>query len=64
MPFVTIPGLKGLLYVPDGCDNASKKHACDDCYACQGCADTRCSVCREEKPPPGRGGPTKKPIKP
>ncbi len=45
MPFIKVPGLKGLLYVPATNDDAPKKHACNDCYSCQLCADSRCKVC-------------------
>ncbi len=45
MPFVTVPGLKGKVYVsqqPVGC---VKKHPCKDCFSCQNCSGDRCRVC-------------------
>lgn len=50
MPFITVPGIKGMLYVPEAVDISIKKHDCKDCFSCQMCADSRCSVCRGEKP--------------
>ncbi len=48
MAWVTVPGLKGLVYVPDDAGRLSKKHPCSTCYACQWCDETRCRVCRSE----------------
>lgn len=53
MPFIRVPGLKGLLYVPEANDDAIRKHACEDCYSCQLCADSRCKVCIGGKPATG-----------
>jgi len=47
MPFVTVPGLKGKVYIPDDKPECSKKHPCRDCYSCQMCSDDRCEVCRD-----------------
>ena len=49
MPFVEMPGIVGLVYVPDEEDAASKKHNCPDCFHCQWCSDARCAECRREK---------------
>jgi len=49
MPFVTVPGLKGKVYVPEQQSTALKKHRCKDCYSCQMCSDDRCNVCRRQQ---------------
>ena len=54
MPFVTIPGLKGKVYVPES-DNTGKKHPCRDCFSCQHCSDDRCAVCRTQGKNNGQG---------
>ena len=53
MAFVTVPGLKGKVFVPQGRTGEGKKHPCRDCYACQSCGDDRCQVCRRQSPDPG-----------
>jgi len=45
MPFVTVPGLKGKVYVPEKPQEIAKKHPCRDCYFCQSCSDDRCRMC-------------------
>jgi hypothetical protein len=45
MPFVTVPGLKGKVYAPEGSWEIPKKHPCADCFSCQQCSDDRCRVC-------------------
>ncbi|HIJ56793.1 MAG TPA: hypothetical protein HPQ03_11810 [Deltaproteobacteria bacterium] len=50
MAFVTIPGIEGKVYVPDEKPDCAKKHNCRDCHSCQMCGDTRCQVCRTDKP--------------
>jgi len=45
MSFVSVPGLKGKVYVPDGYRQCSKKYPCQDCFSCQQCSDDRCRVC-------------------
>ncbi|MBW2468604.1 MAG: hypothetical protein JRE88_15780 [Deltaproteobacteria bacterium] len=47
MPFKTVRGLKGKLYVPDPAEGVRRKHPCKDCYTCQLCSDDRCRVCRD-----------------
>jgi hypothetical protein len=49
VPFETVRGLKGKVYVPEQPAEEARKHTCDDCYACQLCSDDRCSVCRNGK---------------
>ena len=49
MPFVTVPGLKGKLYVPETHKNCARKHPCKDCFSCDRCSDDRCNVCRSGK---------------
>jgi hypothetical protein len=64
VPFKRMRGVVGLVYVPD-CNqsDATRKHPCRDCHACQGCDDTRCAVCLRRKAPAApcggrkRGGP-------
>jgi hypothetical protein len=45
MPFITVPGLKGKVYVPQEAQGSFKKNPCKDCYSCQLCSDDRCGVC-------------------
>ena len=45
MPFESVPGLKGKVYVPAESREGSKKYPCKDCFACQHCSDDRCGVC-------------------
>ncbi|MGB5746678.1 MAG: hypothetical protein WBM69_06845 [Desulfobacterales bacterium] len=45
MPFESIPGLKGKVYVPEESREGSKKYSCQDCFSCQQCSDDRCGVC-------------------
>lgn len=52
MPFVSIPGMPGRLYVPERRPECPKKFACKDCFSCEFCADDRCRVCREKHTPP------------
>jgi hypothetical protein len=54
MAFVTIPGFKGKLYVPEETPGSLKKHPCKDCYACQICSDDRCNLCLIQKSCGGR----------
>ncbi|GEM_PF-2061982 len=45
MPFVRVPGLKGLVWEPETHAEQKKKHPCKDCHHCQMCGDDRCTVC-------------------
>ncbi|MCF8075723.1 MAG: hypothetical protein K9K63_16435 [Desulfotignum sp.] len=49
MPFVSIPGMPGRLYVPGERAECVKKFPCKDCFSCEYCSDDRCRVCRGEK---------------
>ncbi|HNR12134.1 MAG TPA: hypothetical protein PKM59_02345 [Thermodesulfobacteriota bacterium] len=49
MAWIEIPGVKGMVYVPDERPRCVKKHSCEDCYACQQCSDAKCSLCRSRK---------------
>jgi len=49
MPFVSVPGLKGQVYVPEQNQDINKKYPCPDCFSCQQCSEARCHVCRGEK---------------
>jgi len=49
MPFITIPGVTGKIYVPDEKPGSIKKHNCKDCLSCQMCSDDRCLLCRGKK---------------
>ncbi|MCF8112705.1 MAG: hypothetical protein K9K21_02505 [Desulfotignum sp.] len=51
MPFVSIPGMPGKLYVPEKRSGRPKKFPCKDCFSCEHCSDDRCRVCREKHPP-------------
>ena len=48
MPFKTIPGIVGKVYVPDKKPDVPKKHDCPDCYFCQQCSDDKCQLCRSQ----------------
>jgi hypothetical protein len=48
MPYVTVPGLKGQVFVP-GKQDRRKKHRCPDCVMCQMCSETRCRQCRSRR---------------
>ena len=50
MPFVSAPGLKGKIYVPEDSREGDKKHPCQDCFVCQHCSDDRCGVCLNSRP--------------
>jgi hypothetical protein len=67
MPFVSVPGLKGKIYVPEDSRGGDKKHSCQDCFVCQHCSDDRCRVCLNSRPcscnrqfQPGKGARSKK----
>ena len=47
MTLKRIPGLPGLIYVPDS--TGPKKHNCKDCFFCQFCSDEKCSACLKRK---------------
>ncbi len=49
MPFTTVCGLKGKVYVPGPPKDGTRKHSCKDCYSCQLCSDDRCRVCLSQK---------------
>ena len=49
MPFESVLGLKGKVYVPAESREGSKKYPCKDCFACQQCSDDRCRVCLSER---------------
>ncbi|MDM8536293.1 hypothetical protein QUF70_06030 [Desulfobacterales bacterium HSG17] len=48
MPFITMPGVVGKIWVPDEQPGHLKKQNCKDCFSCQNCSDDRCSLCRGE----------------
>ncbi len=50
MPFVTICGVTGKLYVPELTGCPPGKHPCPDCFSCQYCSDDRCNICRRSPP--------------
>lgn len=49
MAWISVPGLKGKVYQPEGCDPEQRKYPCRDCFDCQHCGEDRCRVCRAEK---------------
>jgi hypothetical protein len=53
MAWISVPGLVGKVYVPDGKRQPQKKHPCKTCFSCQWCDETRCRVCRDN--PAGTG---------
>ncbi|MFC1799133.1 hypothetical protein ACFLZL_04945 [Thermodesulfobacteriota bacterium] len=50
MPFTTVPGLPGKVYVPEMESGTERKHHCKDCFSCQVCSDDRCNLCMEVEP--------------
>ncbi len=46
MTWISVSGLPGKVYVPEDTGSANKKHACQTCFACQWCDESRCRVCR------------------
>ncbi len=51
MKFERMPGIEGLVYVPQEQPTDRKKHPCRDCFQCQMCSDNRCALCLGERPP-------------
>jgi hypothetical protein len=49
MPFITIPGLTGKIYVPETDPATPRKHPCRDCFSCQSCTNDRCQICLKRK---------------
>jgi hypothetical protein len=49
MPFVSMPGIPGRLYVPERQSACTGKYPCNDCFSCEYCSDDRCRVCRVKK---------------
>ena len=49
MTFVSVPGIKGKVYIPQETDRSLKKYPCKDCFSCQQCSDDRCRVCRDQR---------------
>ncbi len=47
MPWISMPGVTGKVYVPEAAGGTSQKHPCTTCFACQWCDETRCRVCRD-----------------
>ena len=45
MPFVTLPGVTGKIFVPERKSRVPCKNPCPDCFCCQFCSDDRCNVC-------------------
>ena len=41
-------GLPGNAFLPDTKDPLMQKHACENCFACLWCDETRCHVCRHD----------------
>jgi hypothetical protein len=48
MPFISVPGIPGQMYVPEE-QEREKKHPCPDCSFCQWCSDERCELCLRRK---------------
>ncbi len=58
MAWISVPGLTGRVYLPDGADQIGKKHPCDTCFSCQWCDENRCRVCRGDHAEAGKPGPS------
>jgi len=54
MTFINVPGLKGMVYIPEKEKGAPRKHHCPDCAVCQLCSDARCRACLAEKGSKGK----------
>ncbi|MEW6219756.1 MAG: hypothetical protein AB1634_09530 [Thermodesulfobacteriota bacterium] len=52
MAFVPARSLPGLVFVPEPRPCGAGQESCPDCFSCQGCAPSRCALCRAER---GRG---------
>lgn len=50
MPWVSMPQIRGKVYIPDKTRGCRTKNPCPDCFACQHCSDERCRACRNEDP--------------
>jgi hypothetical protein len=55
MPFITLPGLTGKIYLPMADCAAPRKNPCPDCFHCQACSDDRCQICLKYKDAPDEG---------
>lgn len=49
MAWITVTGLSGKVYQPEGCHPEQGKHPCQDCFQCLHCGEERCQVCRAEQ---------------
>jgi hypothetical protein len=49
MAFITIPNIKGKIYIPETKPQTLKKQKCHDCFSCQICSESRCQVCMSEE---------------
>jgi hypothetical protein len=49
MPFSSMRGVAGMIFVPRDSKRNTKKHRCADCFACQMCSDDRCAACLKAK---------------
>lgn len=48
MPFISLKGIKGKIFIPD--EHATfRKNPCKDCYYCQFCSDEKCGLCIKMK---------------
>jgi len=48
MPWQTMPGIIGKVYLPEQ-QQKGKKHPCSECFSCQNCSSDRCHLCRAER---------------
>jgi len=48
MPFITVSGIKGKIFIPDE-HTIIKKNPCKDCFYCQFCSDEKCNLCLKNK---------------
>lgn len=49
MPFVSAPGVRGQLYIPEETPEGKRKHNCKDCASCMVCNDDKCAMCLKQK---------------
>jgi hypothetical protein len=45
MAWIRMPGIDGLVFVPEQSAANKRKRRCKDCFSCQHCGDTRCNEC-------------------
>jgi hypothetical protein len=54
MPWVTMPQIRGKVYIPEKSGITLAKNQCPDCFSCQQCSKERCNACRDREEENGR----------